>query len=219
MKTAKNVHEAILNVMQRVGYVQKDGEIKSGRRYTFASEFAFLEALRPAMIVEGLTLTPCASAGSRLNYTIQEYRSKSDTTMFLATVPMLYRLYHAPSDTYEDMLVWGMGSDTGDKAVYKAMTGALKYALRQAFLIPTGDDPDHTPSGSATGDEPRLEPTWENIEKLTGGVYKLPAENMTPAEVEQWKNIVLEYVRKGQSVASAFLNADDRYYQYMDKKG
>ena len=36
----------------------------------------------------------------------------------------------------------GEGADTGDKAPYKAMTGALKYALLQSFLLASGDDPE-----------------------------------------------------------------------------
>ena len=36
----------------------------------------------------------------------------------------------------------GQGLDAGDKAPYKAMTGALKYALLQTFLLATGDDPE-----------------------------------------------------------------------------
>jgi len=44
----------------------------------------------------------------------------------------------------------GSGSDSTDKAVYKAMTGALKYALLLGFLIPTGDDPENEkPSNDA----------------------------------------------------------------------
>jgi hypothetical protein len=38
--------------------------------------------------------------------------------------------------------VAGQGLDVGDKAPYKAMTGALKYALLQSFLLATGDDPE-----------------------------------------------------------------------------
>ena len=37
----------------------------------------------------------------------------------------------------------GWGSDTGEKAVYKAMTGALKYALRMNFIIPDESDPEN----------------------------------------------------------------------------
>ena len=40
------------------------------------------------------------------------------------------------------MRVAGEGADVGDKAPYKAMTGALKYALLQSFLLSTGDDPE-----------------------------------------------------------------------------
>ena len=36
----------------------------------------------------------------------------------------------------------GTGADTGDKGVFKAMTGAEKYLLLKAFLISTGDDPE-----------------------------------------------------------------------------
>jgi len=37
----------------------------------------------------------------------------------------------------------GIGMDTGDKAIYKAETGAQKNFLMQLFLMSTGDDPEH----------------------------------------------------------------------------
>lgn len=36
----------------------------------------------------------------------------------------------------------GTGDDKGDKGLYKAITGAVKYMLMKNFLIPTGDDPE-----------------------------------------------------------------------------
>src|ERR1700738_467768 len=47
-------------------------------------------------------------------------------------------------DTAEEITVKvaGEGRDPGDKGPYKAMTGALKYALLQSFLLATGDDPE-----------------------------------------------------------------------------
>ncbi len=48
---------------------------------------------------------------------------------------------------------FGTGTDKGDKAVYKAMTGALKYGLRHAFLIPDESDPEaDTSVDKATAD-------------------------------------------------------------------
>lgn len=38
---------------------------------------------------------------------------------------------------------YGDGQDHGDKGVYKAMTGALKYGLRMGFMIPDEDDPEY----------------------------------------------------------------------------
>lgn len=49
---------------------------------------------------------------------------------------------------------YGTGTDKGDKAVYKAMTGALKYGLRHAFLIPDESDPEaDTATDKATAAE------------------------------------------------------------------
>ena len=36
----------------------------------------------------------------------------------------------------------GSGQDAGDKGIFKAISGAQKYALMKAFMIPTGDDPE-----------------------------------------------------------------------------
>jgi hypothetical protein len=57
--------------------------------------------------------------------------------------------------------VAGEGADQGDKAPYKAMTGALKYALLQSFLLATGDDPEDERAdarGGPSSPEPRITP-------------------------------------------------------------
>lgn len=54
----------------------------------------------------------------------------------------------------------GTGTDKGDKAIYKAMTGALKYGLRHAFLIPDESDPE--------GDS--------SVDKLTANAKKVGEE-------------------------------------------
>jgi len=40
----------------------------------------------------------------------------------------------------EDTVITGEGMDKGDKAGYKAFTGALKYYLANTFMVATGDD-------------------------------------------------------------------------------
>jgi hypothetical protein len=47
----------------------------------------------------------------------------------------------------------GTGCDNNDKAAYKAMTGALKYALKNAFLIPDEADPEGDESVDDAGSQ------------------------------------------------------------------
>lgn len=42
----------------------------------------------------------------------------------------------------EETTITGEGIDKGDKAGYKAYTGALKYFLANTFMVATGDDPE-----------------------------------------------------------------------------
>ena len=42
----------------------------------------------------------------------------------------------------EVSVITGEGIDKGDKAGYKAYTGALKYYLANTFMVATGDDPE-----------------------------------------------------------------------------
>ena len=68
----------------------------------------------------------------------QPRRSSSDR---IARVVMNYRFVDARSGEELTVRVPGEGADPGDKAPYKAMTGALKYALLQSFLLATATIP------------------------------------------------------------------------------
>ncbi len=57
-------------------------------------------------------------------------------------VTLDYEFIDGDSDEVLSVPSYGEGRDRGDKAPYKALTGALKYALIQTFLIATGDDPE-----------------------------------------------------------------------------
>lgn len=53
-----------------------------------------------------------------------------------------FRLFDVETGFYEDTTITGEGIDKGDKAGYKAYTGALKYYLANTFMVATGDDPE-----------------------------------------------------------------------------
>ena len=132
----KDVGAAVAWVMSQVGYVQKT--TSGNLNYSFASESALIAALRPPMVAAGLVL----HVAQLLELRQDTFETKNKAVMNRATVLGIVRLTHTPSATTLDVAACGEGMDVGDKSVNKAMTGMLKYALRQTFLIETGDDPD-----------------------------------------------------------------------------
>jgi hypothetical protein len=71
------------------------------------------------------------------------YVTQSSAQMWLTEVVMQFRFIDGETgEVTEPATFVGHGADTGDKGVYKAMTGAEKYFLMKTFLISTGDDPE-----------------------------------------------------------------------------
>lgn len=137
-----NVYTAINAVMQEVGYVQKGGKMQYGDKYTYAKESDFIAAVRPLLVEHGVVVFP--SGVLQLNQ--DTYPTNRGGEMNRDTAIIRFHFHHGASDTGFDVEVLGQGADSGDKSANKAMTAALKYALRQALLIETGDDPDDTAS-------------------------------------------------------------------------
>jgi hypothetical protein len=131
-----NIYTAVNKIMAEVGYVKK--QRGANLNYTYAGEAALISALRPEMVENGIF---CHVAEIR-DIVTREYTTGNGKAMVNVTLQGTVRFYHAPSGTYIDVVSCGEGSDTGDKATNKAMTGMYKYALRQTFCIETGDDPD-----------------------------------------------------------------------------
>lgn len=68
----------------------------------------------------------------------------------------------------------GSGADLGDKAVYKAQTGALKYALKNACLAPDERDPEADESVDNGGYAPEM-PAYEDWTGATAHAQMQPA--------------------------------------------
>lgn len=135
-ENGSGIGKAILEVMGDVGYVQK--ESKSGLNYSFAGEAALIAALRPHMVEHGIF----CYVVDLLSIEQLPYVTSNQKPMNRTIAHGIVRFSHPESGTYIDVHAMGEGADIGDKAGNKAATGLLKYALRQTFLIETGDDPD-----------------------------------------------------------------------------
>ena len=89
-----------------------------------------------------------------------------------------FTLIDVETGFFETTVITGEGMDKGDKAGYKAYTGAVKYYLADTFLVATGDDAEkESPEENMnTKSERKASPkqiellqkyyTGENLEKL-----------------------------------------------------
>jgi hypothetical protein len=123
---------AIVAVMGQVKWVAETGKNTHGG-YSYASDADLLNALRPAMVEQGLVIFPL---------TVKHHQvTPHKSTQYRLTAVMTYRVAHT-SGQHIDVEVMASAHDSLDKDAYKAMTGAYKYVLRQVFAVSTGDDPE-----------------------------------------------------------------------------
>lgn len=128
--------KALVAVMDKARYVRETAKNKHFG-YNYASDEDILAALRPAMIANGLAMFPTDCE----RQTVPHSPTAKGAAQWRTDIIMTYRLLHVSGETMT-VKVPGCGIDPEDKGAYKALTGAMKYALRNTFLIPTGNDPE-----------------------------------------------------------------------------
>lgn len=133
--TVGELVKAVNAVMADVGYVKATGR-NTQQNYNYTSDEDLLKAIQPAMAAHGLALIPAAISEVE---TDAAYQTKTGGTMWRRAAIVTYNLAHT-SGAVMPVTVYAEGCDTADKGAVKLMTAAYKYALRQAFAIPTGDD-------------------------------------------------------------------------------
>jgi hypothetical protein len=148
-----NIHEALLEVYRKVGYVQKTG-VNQAQKYKYAGEPDLIAAIRPAMIEAGI-ISYCSGIRNITHTEIRKTVNKKERVSFNLVAEYEYTFCHTPSLTEIKVYELGEGADSLDKACYKAATGSMKYALRQTFLIETGNDPDEP--GEEEGKKPKAD--------------------------------------------------------------
>ncbi|MHB1036061.1 MAG: hypothetical protein ACYC35_16740 [Pirellulales bacterium] len=139
-----NVHSAIGAVMAKVGHIQKTRVV--GLSYAVATIESMLTQVRAAMVDVGLSLAPVACQVVES----EAYKTAKQTDMRRVVLKVDYCLCHHPTMTSVTVASVGEAADSGDKATPKAMTAALKMAIKQVFLVETADA-----AGNRHVDQPR----------------------------------------------------------------
>ena len=124
----------IARVMGELNMVPKRG-FNQHSKYPYALESDVADAARRAMAHHNLALIPTI-----LGMETTEGKTRSGNTSYMTHVKVGFRLIDGDSGQYCELEIIGSGQDTGEKAIYKAYTGAKKYALLLLFLISTGDE-------------------------------------------------------------------------------
>jgi hypothetical protein len=144
-----NLYQRILAAQGEIGWVKKDGK-NTAQGYNYATESGLVASIKQVLTKHGIAAC-CSCVGEPYQWQITR-KDKGDINIVRVHLKCALVNVDNPSER-EESEWWGDGMDTGDKGIYKAITGAEKYFLMKTFLIPTGDDP--TPqNANPENDEP-----------------------------------------------------------------
>jgi hypothetical protein len=144
-----NIDEKMAEITAEINTVAKNLNVDTGKGkgYKAVSEADVLAAVKPIEKKHGVYSYPyereIVDSGELVNQT--QYGERKSLFLRVRTV---YRFVNTEKpEEYLDIVTYGDGVDSQDKAPGKAMTYGDKYALLKAYKIQTGDDPDQNASG------------------------------------------------------------------------
>jgi hypothetical protein len=195
-----SLHRKLAEVMAEIRGVQNDKR-NTNQNYGYVSDAALVKEVRDRLASRQITVIPRVVPTS----IVVIERPKGPVTTFA----MEYVFTDGESGEQVIASTVGQGFDMLDKGAYKAMTGALKYVLRQTFLIPTGDDAEApTPHDS---DEPtqKQRDTAKNLLatlRLDGDerdliLTKHGIQAGVPASRDQYDAVIAELIDMAQKTA------------------
>lgn len=170
-----NIYEKMLKVTEEIAVVGKNLMVETGKGkgYKAVSEADVLAAVKPIEIKYGIYSYPHNRQIVESGEITTENQYGKMTRLYMR-VETTYRFINVENpDEYIDIVTYGDGVDSQDKAPGKAMTYGDKYALLKAYKIQTGDDPDAAASETYVG-------------KNTQDAMKQP---VTEKELETLKNL------------------------------
>jgi hypothetical protein len=195
-ETQRSLVRKLADVMAEVSHVPKNGN-NAAQGYKYATEADVLASIRKGLASRHVIIT------HRVDSTTFRQIDGRSGALFIATVHVTFTAHDGDSgESMEVARTVGEGMDSGDKNVYKAVTGATKYAALKLFFIPTGDDPE-------AGEEP-----GEPAPQAGGAQPKPQAPRLvtTPARVGGGPTVFPNYGKaKGEPIGGA-ATADLEFY-------
>ena len=200
LQTKKN---ALRTELSELGILKKEGN-NTFDKYKYFSEAQYKELFTHLFSKHRLELN-----FSELEYNTFEGTEKQAN----GRMPKVeFYLIDCETGFFESTAITGEGIDKGDKAGYKAYTGALKYFLADKFMVATGDDPE------------KESPDNKMNNKVTKGKASEPVEQKRVVEdkvhIDALHNLMLKKgvteggVKKEYGVMSNNLS-DEQYFDFI----
>ena len=140
----------LAQIMAETPWVEKKGR-NAFFNYDYAKESDILDAIRERLAANGIFVFTSIES-MELRETSKKTRDGSPVN--LVFVKTRHTFSDGESGETVEVSGFGSGEDSGDKAIYKAITGAMKYFVSKNFLMSTGDDPERDDEKSDKPERP-----------------------------------------------------------------
>lgn len=152
-----SIYVALAKVMTDVRGVAK-GDRNNAQNFSFRGIDAVLNAVGPALRKHGVLSVPQV-----LDHTTEIVEVGQKKTPMKSVVVTVTYTFYGPAGDSVAATVLGEAMDSGDKAVSKAMSVALRTALIQTLALPTDEkDPDQDTYERAPMERPQRPPQQRN---------------------------------------------------------
>lgn len=192
----KTIHECMIAILRDMDAITKSRTAGTGGfKYNFRGIDQVYNTLNPLLCKYGVFMTAKVLSSKR------EERVNAETNKITAftSLHMLYR-FNAADGSFIETEAEGEGMDSGDKSSNKAMSVAHKYAILQAFCVPTEDiiDPDAEIPGPVA---PRPGPALATSETKTAIAAAPGAADPRVKQASEWCEQAVELINEFDTAA------------------
>lgn len=172
--------QILAEVAPKVAYLKKQGE-NEAQGYSYARAEDVFRRVNEELSARGVSVVKSTTELVRFELVPDPAGKKKPSQVAVVRITQTYGYSHQ-GGALQECTFQGLGgsSDSGDKAIMKANTAALKYLLTAMFNISWGDDPEafDPETGESTG--------GKATKRAASGTTKKPAAQAKPlAEIKQ----------------------------------
>lgn len=174
----RTVYQLIAAVARELAQdgISKNQRNTQGTGYNFRGIDDVYNAVGPILARHGLVILPRCMTRECV-----ERVSGQGKALFYVTVEAEFDFVSSEDGSKHTVVMFGEAMDSGDKATNKAMSAAFKYAMFQAFCIPTEGDNDadastHTVAARTANPEPIETLGAEQIAKINALAAEVNAD-------------------------------------------